>query len=267
MEACAASGISFVVLDRPNPLGGKRVEGPGLDPKFRSFVGHWPIPYVYGLTPGELARMIHGEAWITNRCSLVVVPLRGWTRSMTWSDTGLRWIASSPNVPNGETPLYLVATGILGEIGGGLHLGLGTPHSFQWIGAAWLDSRRFTRELNGYALPGVVFDPLELDLNRKASDGRELRGARVRITQPATAPITAINFHALEAILKTTGRDLFKEALQNGKNWTVFDKVCGSDQLRRALQSGRSARDIAQSWHATEEAFRKQRAPYLLYRD
>lgn len=264
MDACGQAGKSFAVLDRPNPLGGVRVEGPGLDPKFRSFVGQWPIPYVYGLTPGELARMILSEGWISNRCALTVVKLRGWNRAMTWKDTGLRWIPSSPNVPLGDSPLYLVATGLLGEIGG-LNLGTGTPDSFRWIGAPWLDSDRFCQELNWRRLPGVVFEPLKVDFNRRASDGAELRGARVRFVEPATAPLVAINFHALEAVRRTAGRDLFQQALSRGKGWAMFDKVCGSDRLRQALQNGQTARQIVAAWRDGEEAFRRQRARHLLY--
>ncbi|MBL9134651.1 MAG: DUF1343 domain-containing protein [Verrucomicrobiales bacterium] len=264
MEACAASGVAVMVLDRPNPLGGRRVEGPGLDPRFRSLVGQWPMPYVYGLTPGEVARMINGELWISNRCQLSVVPMKGWHRSMTWKETGLRWIASSPNVPSGESPLYLVATGMLGEIGG-VNLGTGTPLSFQIIASSWLESATLTRQLNSYRLPGIQFSPFDFDFNRKASDGRELRGSRIRFTQPATAPLVAVNLYALESIKKTTGRDLFRQAQERGKSWGMFDKVSGSDRLRLALQSGKSAREIAASWRPGEDAFRKRRTPYLLY--
>jgi len=264
MEACAKNKVRFMVLDRPNPLGGQRVEGPGLDPKFKSFVGQWPMPYVYGLTPGELARMIRGEGWIEGRCDLEVIPLRGWTRRMTWNDTGLRWIASSPNVPRGDTPLYLVATGVLGEIGG-LNLGTGSPLSFRVIGAPWLDADQFTRHLQAYKLPGVRFDPLQLDFNRRSSDGNELRGARLHFTQPATAPLVAINFYALESVRKSSGKDLFRLALERGKSWDMFDKVTGSDRTRRAMQSGKRARDIVASWKPGEDLFRKRRTPYLLY--
>src|SRR5258706_4698427 len=119
MEACADSGSEFIVLDRPNPLGGLRVEGPPVEPAFRSFVSQWNVPYVYGMTCGELARMINGEHWITNSCKLTVVSMKGWKRSMTWRDTGLPWVPTSPHVPYGDSPLYQVATGMLGEIGGG----------------------------------------------------------------------------------------------------------------------------------------------------
>ena len=106
MEACAEAGLEFVVLDRPNPLGGERVEGPPLDERFRSFVGQWNIPYAYGMTCGELARMINGEGWIKKPCALTVVPMTGWRRSMVWHDTGLPWVPTSPNVPRADSPLY-----------------------------------------------------------------------------------------------------------------------------------------------------------------
>lgn len=266
MEACGEHGVEFMVLDRPNPLGGLRVEGPLWNPRFKSFVGQWPVPYVYGLTPGELARLIAGEGWIQHRPKLTVVPLRGWHRGMTWNDTGLRWVASSPNVPRGDTPAYLVATGMLGEIGG-VNLGTGSPDAFRLVGAAWLHPQRFADRLNAAGLPGWRFDPVELDFNRNPADGKELRGVRLTLTDPARAPLAAVNFHLLEAIKATSGRDLFQMAVQRGKSWAMFDKVNGTDATRRDLQAGRPARGIAASWRAGEDEFRRQRQKYLLYPD
>lgn len=264
MEACGAHGVDFVVLDRPNPLGGVRVEGPGLEPKFKSFVGQWPVPYVYGLTPGELARMLHGEAWIRPRPRLTVIPLRGWRRGLGWAETGLPWVPTSPNVPLADTPAHLVATGMLGEIGG-LNLGTGTPDAFRLVGAAWLNPAKFAARLNARGLPGWRFEPVEMDFNRNPADGRELRGVRLHLTDPARAPLTAVNFHVLEAVKAVAGRDLFQLAVKRGKSWAMFDKVNGTDATRKALQAGRSATAIAASWQAGEQAFRERRAKYLLY--
>src|ERR1051325_11284464 len=129
MEACASNTVEFIVLDRPNPLGGERVEGPMLRAQFKSFVGQWPVPYVYGLTAGELARMINGEGWITPRCQLTVVPLKNWRRWMVWRDTGLPWVPTSPYMPSADSPLHYPSTGLLGHIGGG-GIGVGFKAAF-----------------------------------------------------------------------------------------------------------------------------------------
>ena len=113
MDACGEAGVAFMVLDRPNPLGGMRVEGPLFNPRFKSLVGQWPIPYVYGMTSGELARMINGSGMIEHPCLLYVVPMLGWKRSMVWKDTGLKWRPTSPLVPHAHSPLYQVAMGMV----------------------------------------------------------------------------------------------------------------------------------------------------------
>lgn len=266
MEACAEAGVRFMVLDRPNPLGGLRVEGPGLDPRYKSFVGHWPIPYVYGLTPGELARMINANRWISKPCQLEVIPLRGWYRGMTWKDTGLRWVATSPNVPMGNTPMFLVATGVLGEIGG-LDLGTGSSLSFQIITAPWLNGPALARRLNGTGLPGIHFEPYTLAARRGGSPSAAKNGVRVRITAPATAPLLPIGFHALAAIKAVSGRDLFDQAVRRGRRWDMFDKVTGSDRTRLALRSGVPVSELVASWRPGVDAFRKAREPHLLYPD
>jgi len=159
MEACAEAGIEFVVLDRPNPLGGERIEGPMLERQFRSHVGYWNVPYVYGLTCGELARMINGEGWIKQPCRLTVVRMKGWKRSMVWRDTDLPWVPSSPHVPHGDSALFQVATGMLGELNS-VSIGIGYTLPFECIAAPGLDPHKFAEQLNNYHLPGVKFQPI-----------------------------------------------------------------------------------------------------------
>ena len=154
MKVCAKMGIRFVVLDRPNPLGGNRVEGNILESEFKSFVGVAEIPYVYGLTPGELARWVNAE-WDIG-ADLTVILLDGWQRDMTWEQTGLSWVPSSPHVPHGLTCYHLVITGILGELHA-VNEGVGTPMPFEVIGAPWIDRDALARELNALGLPGVLF--------------------------------------------------------------------------------------------------------------
>ncbi|MBE7501736.1 MAG: DUF1343 domain-containing protein [Verrucomicrobiales bacterium] len=264
MDACAAAGIPFVVLDRPNPLGGQRVEGPVLDPRFRSFIGQWEIPLIYGMTCGELARMINGERWITNRCQLTVVPLEGWRRSMAWSDTRLPWVPTSPNVRTVDAALCLPTTGVLGEIGG-VSIGFGTELPFQIFGASWLDGRQAAEHLNARGLKGVTFVPFSFQPNRGAFKDQKLHGVRVRVTHGATAPLLAINFHVLDAARKLANRNLYAEAAKSGKSFNMFDKVNGTDATRLALARGGSAPTIIAGWKTGEDAFRQRRQKYLLY--
>jgi uncharacterized protein YbbC (DUF1343 family) len=264
MDACGEAGIEFVVLDRPNPLGGDRVEGPMLREGFRSFVGHWDVPYVYGLTCGELARMINGEGWNTNRCKLTVVPMKGWKRGMVWSDTRLPWVPPSPHIPHGESALYQVATGMLGEIGG-VSTGVGYTLPFQCIAAPGLDPYKMAGAMNDYELPSVRFRPITYKPYYFTFHDQEIGGVQIYFNDPAHAPLTAINFYALEALRNLANRDLFVEATKTNKSFSMFDKVNGTDANRKAFQSGKPARAIVASWKPGEEAFRKLRKKYLLY--
>ncbi|HWI56695.1 MAG TPA: DUF1343 domain-containing protein [Bacillota bacterium] len=264
MEACGEAGIEFIVLDRPNPLGGERVEGPLVEEQFRSFVGRWDVPYVYGMTCGELAQMISKEGWIKQPCKLTVVPLAGWKRSMVWRDTGLPWVPTSPHVPHGESPLFQVATGMIGEIGGA-STGIGYTLPFQCIAAPGLDPQKATELLNSYQLPGVKFKPVTYKPYYFSFKDQLIGGVQLFFTDPAHAPLTAINFYALEALKKLADRDLFAEAVKANKSFGMFDKVNGTDATRKALQAGTPAAEIVASWKAGEEAFRRKRKSYLLY--
>lgn len=261
MEACAEAGLEFIVLDRPNPLGGERVEGPRVEDRFRSFVSQWDVPYVYGMTCGELARMINGERWIKKPCRLTVVPLRGWSRSMVWRDTGLPWMPPSPNIPRADSPLYLAATGLFGEIAGssGVNIGNMIGRPFECVCASWLNADFLSQTLSG-RLPGVSFPALRLNVG-----GRRYHGVEIKFADAAHAPLVAINYHLVDAIRQTTGRNVFAEAVQNGKTFSMFDKANGTGKVREALQAGRPAAQITRTWRAGEEAFRRQRQPYLLY--
>jgi uncharacterized protein YbbC (DUF1343 family) len=265
MEAAGGAGIEFIVLDRPNPLGGVRVEGPMVEQENRrSFVSRWDVPYVYGMTCGELAQMINDRGWITNRCQLTVVPMKDWKRTMVWRDTGLPWVPTSPHVPHGESPLFQVATGMLGEIGG-VSTGIGYTLPFQCVAATNVNPQHLAAALNGYTLPGVRFQPVTFQPYYAAFKGEVIGGVQLYFTDPAHAPLTAINYYALEALKKVANRDLFDEAQKAKKKFDMFDKVNGTDATRLALQSGKSAAEIVSSWKAGEEKFRKERQKYLLY--
>lgn len=259
MEAAGEANIEFMVLDRPNPLGGLRVEGNLLDPKFRSFVGQYPIPYVYGMTCGELALMIHGEKWMKRQCKLTVIPMHGWKRSMAWQHTGLRWVPTSPKIPKQETALHYSSTGVLGEIGG-VNIGMGFGMPFQCLTAPWIDPQKMSAQMKALNLRGVDFPPF----TAKAGN-RQLKGVKIDFKDPVNAPLVPLNFYALDAIRKTTGRNLFNEALKNKKNFQMFDLINGTDATRKMLTAGHSGASIVNSWKQGESKFRQQRQKYLLY--
>ena len=160
MEAAADADIPIFVLDRPNPLGGNRIEGNLPAPAYFSFVGRYPIPYAHGLTIGELARMMNGEGWLNGRkCRLTVIPMQGWKRDMDWNATGLPWVPSSPHIPHSRTALYYAATGIVGDQPA-LNIGVGYTLPFELAGAPGIGPQTFARELNRRKLPGVTFRPI-----------------------------------------------------------------------------------------------------------
>lgn len=156
LEACAENDIEFVVLDRPNPIGGNRVEGNLVEDGFYSFVSQFKVPYLYGLTPGEMARFLNGERMVAGgkQAKLTVVPMEGWTREMTFDKTGMPWILPSPHIPQPVTSYYYPATGILGELYY-VSIGVGYTLPFQLICADWINAEEFSARMNALNLPGV----------------------------------------------------------------------------------------------------------------
>ena len=266
MEECGKAGVEFIVLDRPNPLGGQRVEGLILNPRFKSLVGQWKIPYVYGMTSGELAYMISGEGWISHRPRISIVKMKGWKRSMTWNSTGLKWVPTSPNIPNGDSPMYYVSTGVLGELGAGsgLSIGIGEGMPFECVVSTWMNTNRMAKYLNSKQLPGVRFDPIRFKSRRVKN--RIYSGVRIRFTNRSIAPLMPINYHIIDAVKAVAKRDLFDTRSKSGRSFNMFDKVNGTDMIRRDLAAGRSGDQIVKSWHKDEARFRQQRTKYLLYK-
>lgn len=264
MEACGEAGIEFVVLDRPNPLGGERIEGAMLDPKFRSGISKWNVPYVYGLTCGELARLINGEGLNKKACRLTVVPMKRWKRSMVWEDTSLPWVPTSPHVPHGRSALYQVATGMVGELMC-VSTGIGYTLPFECIAAPGLNPHKLAAALNAYDVPGIRWRPITYKPYYFMFTNQVIGGAQLYFTQPSRAPLTAINLYAIEALKQAGGIDVFEDALKVKRGFRMFDQANGTDATRKALQAGTSAAEVVASWKASEEAFRKLRNKYLLY--
>ncbi len=263
MEAAAENGLEFVVLDRPNPLTGVRVEGPMLDQTYKSFVGLYPIPYVYGMTNGELARMINEEGWLTNgvKCKLTVVPMEGWTRTMWWEETGLQWIPPSQNIPRPTTPMFYVMTGLLGELGT-VNQGIGYSLPFELVGAAWINAEVLAASLNSRRLPGVEFRPI---FYRPSNDqGTRYQGVQIHVTDRDRIDLTAVQLHILEALYELyPDKNIYSRAKR--ERLEAFDKVFGSADIRHDLVTFTRVEDILNKIQMKNAAFMKARAKYLLY--
>lgn len=253
MEAAAENNVDFVVLDRPNPLGGSRVEGPIVERPWISFVSQYPVPYVHGLTIGELAKMINAKGWMGVRCNLTVVPMRRWARNMTWEETGLRWVPTSPNIPKPTTPAYYVATGMVGELNG-VETGVGGYAPFEMVSAKWLNAERFTSSLQSLSMPGIYFQPFHR--------GRA-QGALIRIEPNSSANLTALGVYILAELNRSSGGLVFRKSSRSQLD--LFYKEYGSSSIRAQLAHGASAASIVRSWERDVEQFRKDRASYLLY--
>ncbi|MBI5864462.1 MAG: DUF1343 domain-containing protein [Planctomycetes bacterium] len=264
MEAAAEHDIEFVVLDRPNPLGGDRVEGRIPDPAFRSFVSHLPIPYVHGMTVGEIAQMANGEGWLGPKekplhCKLTVVPMDGWKRSMFWDQTGLTWVPTSPHIPHADTPFFYASTGILGELGV-LTEGVGYPLPFELIGHPELDAEAYAKELNSRKLPGVRFRPAYFKPFYGRLAEKICGGVQVMWTDVSAAELSIISLHALDAA-RTVGPAIDFTP----RKGSLFDKVCGTDAIRKAIEARRPIGEVLAMWREGVAEFRTQRAKYLLY--
>jgi uncharacterized protein YbbC (DUF1343 family) len=265
MEAAGVAHIKFYVLDRPNPLGGNRVEGPMLDPAFRSFTGQWEIPYVYGLTPGELAYMIEkSPGWIKKRPALTIVPMTGWYRSMGWDETGLMWVPTSPHIPTAETALNYVTTGFIGEAGG-LSNGVGYTLPFAVFGHPSYDAFETAQRFNALELPGVRFTPITYKPFYSVYKDKIVNGAQIFYTDPAQANLCNLAVHILYDAFHAPGVSMFQPDATGDSGPDPFDKIAGSDALRHALQSGQTPEQIITSWQPGLAAFREARRPFLLY--
>ncbi len=251
LEACAEQGKEFLVLDRPNPLGGDRVEGQGIDPKWISFVGQFPIPYVHGMTVGELALMANSKGWMGPKANLQVVKMRGWNRQMTWPMTGLRWVPPSPNIPNEMSPNYYVITGEVGELAGGLDQGLFSPRAFQILGAHWVKPQ-MTTYLRAKC-EGIRVDPTT------TASGP---GVIYHANPAGGGDLAAAALYTLAECNKESRGLIFTQASKSKIN--LFNKVYGSDTIRRDLALKRPEQIVA-SWKPFLDHFRSERQPYLLY--
>ncbi len=264
MQAAAENNIEFVVLDRPNPLGGFKVEGNLVEEEFISFVSQLKIPYVYGLTCGELAEMINGERMIPKPCKLTVVKMKKWRRKMHFGDTGLPWVPTSPHIPFAHSAWFYPVSGILGELGY-MSIGVGYTLPFEMFAAEWINAEEFAGALNAKRIPGVSFRPMHLKPYYSVGQGKSLQGVQIYLTDFNKARLSDIQFHVMEvAATLYPGHKIFDHAPEN--RFDMFDKVSGSNFIRLEFSKNHRYDDIKSYWTKDEEAFRKLSKKYYLYR-
>ena len=263
MEACAEAGARFVVLDRPNPVGGARREGPVLRPGFESFVGLHPIPLRHGLTCGELARWLCAEREI--ECELSVLPCRGWRRSADWNATGLPWVMPSPNLPTMDS--CTVYPGMVLLEGANLSEGRGTTRPFEIFGAPWLDPLALADRLRAANLPGVVFRPCHFEPTFQKHAGKLCGGAQLHVVDSAAfEPVrTAVEILAAARHLSPHRFGWREPPYEYEETLPPIDILWGHEALRTGIDAGADADAIMEGTAAELEGFAKSAAPHLLY--
>ena len=269
MEACAENGKEFMVLDRPNPLSGLKVEGCLVEEGFFSMVSQFAIPYMYGLTPGELALMLNdGMLKDGKKAKLTVVPMTGWHRYMTFDQTGMPWILPSPHQPYPQSAVYYPATGIIGELYN-ISIGVGYTMPFQLICASWIEADKFCDRLNALNLKGVVFRPIHIKPFYSQSKGENIQGVQLYITDVLDAELTMIQFHAMEILAEMyPDKRLLDENGQGtlGNRWRMFDLVCGTNKIRLEFSKNYKVADIKDYWDKDVDAFKEKSKKYYLYK-
>ncbi len=265
MEAAAEYGKEFVVLDRPNPLGGVQVEGNVLDPEYATFVGLFPIPVRHGMTVGELAGMINSEGWLRNgvHADLRVIPMQGWARGRWFDETGLRFVSPSPNMPELSTALVYPGTCLLE--GTNVSEGRGTRTPFEVFGAPWVDAERLVDQLQELDLKGVRFEPAWFTpvtipgaaLHPKF-EGRLCRGARILVTDRGSFEPYWTGLRVIQTLHR-----LYADRLQ----WHPrhFDRLAGTGAIREAIMAKQDLELVRQSWQDQFASFLSTRRKYLLY--
>jgi uncharacterized protein YbbC (DUF1343 family) len=257
MQACADSGIPFIVLDRPNPINGRAMEGPILEyPKYSSFIGLYPIPLRHGMTAGELAQLFNAK-FLTKKCNLTVVPMENWTRDEWFDETSLPWVLPSPNLPTLES-----ATVYPGQVlleGTNLSEGRGTTKPFEFFGAPWIDGYVLAKKLNELNLPGVKFREVWFTPTFSKFSGQNCGGCQMHITDRNAFQPIATTLTILSVVKSTYGDKLEFHA-------SYFDKVIGNSNVREALERGEPVAQIVATFKPGLNDFAKLREPFLLYR-
>ena len=256
MQTCAEHDLEFVVLDRPNPINGKDIEGPILEyPEFSSFVGLYPIPVRHGMTTGELAQLFN-KRFLRKRANLKVIPMRDWRRELWFDQTSLLWIAPSPNMPTLQT-----ATVYPGQVfleGTNISEGRGTVKPFELLGAPWIDGHILTKKINHINLPGVTFSEAWFTPTFSKYNGELCGGTQIHVLDRDIFRPFESSLHIIKTI-----RDMYPDQFKFHAGY--FDKIMGTKIIRQAIDNGMRIEEIVKEYEKQLEEFDKLRKPYLLY--
>ena len=262
MEACIEHGKELIVLDRPNPLGGEKIEGCLVEDGYISFVSQFKIPYLYGQTPGELALYLNATDY-ENKCKLTVVEMKGWERDMTWDETGLEWVVASPHVPHGQSAIFYPVTGIFGEFGY-ISIGVGYTLPFEVMGAPWISADTLAEAMNALKLPGLEFRPIYYKPYYSTFQGELCQGVQIHILDYKKARLSEVQFLIVQELMRLwPEKDWFQ--LCNQKRFGMFDKVCGTNKIREMFGKRYQWEDIREYWYKDVEAYRAASSKYYLY--
>jgi uncharacterized protein YbbC (DUF1343 family) len=266
MEACFENGVEVVVLDRPNPLGGIKVDGPPLDRKWRSYVGAFQVPYVHGLTIGELAQVAKYSSHcmeiareVRQAGKLTVIKMRGWQRTMLWPQTGLQWVPTSPYIPDLSAVLGYAMTGLGAQVGGFSH-GIGTPYPFRLLRYEGKSASEVQRALASRKIPGLSFRKLRT----QTKAGAAVEGVYVNVSDWNQVRPTEISFHMMQLTAAWTEDNPFPKT----GNPTLFNKHVGSSAWWSEItQRGAQARvqQFARHWAKQARAFQQHHLQFRLY--
>jgi uncharacterized protein YbbC (DUF1343 family) len=267
MESASENNLEFVILDRPNPLGGEKVEGNLVDEDYRSFISQFDIPYVYGLTCGELAKLLVGEKMVNVSPDFnpEVVEMGNWQRSMLWEETGLQWIPTSPHIPNQFSAVFYPMTGILGELRSAISIGVGYTLPFQIVGAEWIDSYKLIDQLSNYQIPGLIFRPITFQPYYAFGMGEILSGVQIHISDYGEVDLIKTQFYIIDALRKIYPENNLLDSASE-REIVMFNKAVGTDRIFSLLEDGRSLDEIFDYLDKDIDSFKEISKKYYLYK-
>lgn len=265
MEAAAENNIEFIVLDRPNPLGGEKIEGCIVEDGYISFVSQFKIPYVHALTVGELALLLNNERMLKDgiKCKLTVIPMKGWKREMSFEETGLQWVPTSPHIPHNYSPKYYVSSGVLGELGV-ISEGVGYTLPFQVFAAEWIDASLIAKKMNKLKLEGIEFRPISFKPYYGKNKDKTLHGVQIHFFDYRKVNLMSLQFYFMQV-----HNDLYADknpfVLADSSRFGMFDKVVGNPKVREIFSRTMKYSDIESLLNKDVKSFYELSKKYYLY--